>query len=322
MAKKLRRVKQFQDTTATVRLLIELDKKRKALRRQLAKEREREHARFLGAVTRPKQPAGSGNRAAIPTSRRTAIRILADGDSWFNYPVGPHHLPHKDGVIVQLEPLLGYPIDNIAKPGETAERLLGLSGREMLVTRLGNGQVKYDALLFSGSGNDFAGDEFCIFLDDSGNSPPPPDKLLNFDAVRGMQAVLTAEFEELIRIRDNHSPHTVIFVNCYDFPWIGGGGVCRQGPWLKPSLDWTYEALGVANPSLDDEFKVVKTLLLTLPKLLSDIAANTKKFIVVPTQGTLIPGPSADWQNEMHPSSNGFAKIARVFMEQLALQFP
>jgi len=88
-------------------------------------------------------------------------------------------------------------------------------------------------------------------------------------------------------------------------------------------LDYVYKHLGVANPDPNDEFVVVKTLLQMCGAMQNRVAADptVEKFIVVPTQGTLTPNNS-DWQNEIHPSSAGFAKIAAKFQASLASVFP
>jgi hypothetical protein len=106
-------------------------------------------------------------------------------------------------------------------------------------------------------------------------------------------------------------------------PAVTGKPVCGAGPWLRPSLDYAYKRLGVPNPSPDDEFIVVKTVLQQFKAMLDRIAADPaiKNFVVVPTQGTLDPGDT-DWQNEIHPSTRGFALIAGRFLDVLNAQFP
>jgi hypothetical protein len=51
-----------------------------------------------------------------------------------------------------------------------------------------------------------------------------------------------------------------------------------------------------------------------LQKIASD--PQVRGFVVVPTQGTL-QANRTDWQNEIHPSTSGFVKIAKKF--QMAL---
>jgi hypothetical protein len=80
-------------------------------------------------------------------------------------------------------------------------------------------------------------------------------------------------------------------------------------------------------PDPKNEFIIVKTLLQRLHAMLTNIAAKQKGFVVVPTQGTLTPSHvppqpgDIDWQNEIHPSSVGFEKIAMKFREALAAVF-
>ncbi len=94
-----------------------------ALRDQIARDRARRHAEYLQQVDNPTEPPvalarESGIevlRALAPAAGKRPLRILAEGDSWFDYPLP---WPQGDGVIYQLQDLLGYPIDNMAHWGE------------------------------------------------------------------------------------------------------------------------------------------------------------------------------------------------------------
>lgn len=307
--------------SATSAPVTELFRARRRMRAQIARDRTRRYNEFLREVEKPTEAPGpeTALRSLALLPGKQNLRILAEGDSWFEYPLP---ITHGDGVIYQLQKLLGYGIANMAHHGLEVEQMLGLSMRQEIISRLNDPEVKFDALLFSGGGNDIAGDQFCIWLKDS---PPlvPPDQLLDTNAVSAALAILEAEFRELIDLRDQFSPQTVIFVHEYDFPPITGQGVCGEGPWLKPSLDYAYRHLGVSNPTPDDEFLVVKTLMQRFAEMLRRVASDSKvqKFVVVPTQGTLSPDRS-DWQNEIHPSAAGFAKIAKKFQASLATVFP
>jgi hypothetical protein len=301
--------------------VAELFLARQKMRAQVAKDRNQRYKEFLSEVEHPAEAPtfGTALRSLEMLAGKRNLRILAEGDSWFEYPLPPGR---GDGVIYQLEKLLGYPIANMAHHGLEVEQMLGLSMRQEIIRRLTDSRVNFDALLFSGGGNDIVGDQFCIWLKDS---PPvvPPGQMLDINAVSAALAILEAEYRELIDIRNEYSRDTVIFVHGYDFPKISGRGVCGAGPWLKPSLDYTYKHLGVANPDPDDEFLVVKTVMQLFAAMLNKIAgdADIEKFVVVPTQGTLSPDDS-DWQNEIHPSSAGFTKIAAKFQTALGSVFP
>ena len=69
-------------------------------------------------------------------------------------------------------------------------------------------------------------------------------------------------------------------------------------------------------PSMQRE--VITIMLRGMQERLADIAstpANTKRFKVVATQGTL-PNET-DWLNEMHPTKKGFEKIARKIYAEM-----
>jgi len=300
---------------------VALYQAQKKLRDEIERDRAQRFKEFLAQTKEPREPPAPGValRAVAAAAGKQNLRILAEGDSWFEYPLP---VAHGDGVIYQLQKLLGYEIANMAHHGLEVEQMMGLSIRQEIITRLSNPQVKFDALLFSGGGNDIVGDQFCIWLKDS-PPVPAPTQMLDMNAVNSTLAILEAEYRELVDIRNQYSPQTVIFAHAYDFPPITGKGVCGAGPWLKPSLDYAYQHLGVANPNPNDEFVVVKTLMQMFRAMLDRIAADptVQKFILVPTQGTLTPDAS-DWQNEIHPSSAGFAKIAKEFQTSLATVFP
>jgi hypothetical protein len=95
-----------------------------------------------------------------------------------------------------------------------------------------------------------------------------------------------------------------------------------MGRWPSPSFDSAYKHLGVSNPNPNDGFLVVKTLMQMFAAMLDRVAADAEvqRFVVIPTQGTLRPNNS-DWQNEIHPSSTGFAKIAQKFQASLGSVF-
>jgi hypothetical protein len=290
---------------------------RQALQARVARDRATRYAAYVQQLSKPTEPPGGQRRAMIaadePAHQR--LRILAEGDSWFEYPnrgliVGDA----VDGVIYQLQNLLGYPIANMAHHGEEVRQMLGLNQRREIISRLSDPNVRFDALLFSGGGNDLVGDQFCIWLRDEAPGIAPED-LLYSDRLQDALGCVEAGYRDLIDIRDTHSADTAIFLHGYDFPPVTGIGVCGNGPWLKPSLDFHKVAVG------NDQFRVVRALLEQFQVMIQRVAATSRDVTVVPTQGTLI-ADQQDWQNEIHPSSSGFAKIAVKFQQSLQTRFP
>src|SRR5262249_49975798 len=135
--------------------------------------------------------------------------------------------------------------------------------------------------------------------------------LMGLDAGRfqGALDMVEASYEALFAFRDKYAPSVPVVGHSYDFPIPNGVHPICAGPWLQPSLrycGWTVLADGI---------RILQTALAGFAKLLSTLGADpANNFIVVPTQGTLA---TADWANELHPTSAGFKAIAQKFVTTL-----
>lgn len=244
--------------------------------------------------------------------------LLAHGDSWFDYPLTGNGLPFaQTDVIAHLESM-GEPnplILNVSHFGDASTQEMALPKQQRLLAALADpanwGPSRTpDAILFSGGGDDIAGDQFCIFLDANAPGSTGLDQQ-RFDAALGM---VEASFLDLFAFRDRHAPGVPIFAHDYDFPIPNGVHPLCAGPWIQPSLvfmGWT---------DIDAGARIVKTALEGFSSLLGGLAAeSTNGFHLVQTQGTLAP---ADWANELHPNPEGFGKIAGKFDAALRAAFP
>ena len=172
---------------------------------------------------------------------------------------------------------------------------------------LSNG--KPDAILFSGGGNDIAGDQFCVFLDYATFATAG----LNSARFQGALGLVAASYLDLFAFRDRYAPGVPIFGHCYDFPMPNGVHPICSGTWLKPALDFCGYNVAQGTAIVAQVLTRLKDLLTTL----SSEAANN--FILVDTHGTL---QSTDWANELHPYPPGFSMIANKFLAALRLHFP
>ena len=278
-----------------------------ALERRVTAERAKRYADFqkqLKTIT----------KATVRRAAPTLPILLAEGDSWFDYP---WILGTRGSVIDHLQQLyaekgLNVPILNMAHHGDDVRQILGLSQRQEIEKRLSDPKIHYDALLFSGGGNDLVGDQFCLWLRPftTGATPTSLIDLGRFDAI--LQFV-EAGYRDLVEIRNRLSPTTKIFVHGYDYPPPNGKGVCGVGPWLRPSL--TYR--GIVDKALQQD--VMKEILQRFRAVLKQVEATSTDLFYVETQGTLQP---QEWHNEIHPDRKGFTKVARQFQAALAAQFP
>ncbi len=251
--------------------------------------------------------------AAVPNTPRS-LNLFADGDSWFDYPLpvlSPNDTIRSIGRHGAPQPL----ILNLAHYGDEARDDLGVRQRERIIQNLtdpGNGT--FDAILFSGGGNDTVGNQFCLWIRDF-TPGMTPSQGINVPRLGAVLGVVKSAYEDLILIRDKFVPQCPLFIHGYDFAIPSGVGVCENliGPWLKPSLTlrgWTDPVTAR---------QVVKEFLLQFRDTLVQIASTHKNVVYVETQGTLT---DKEWANELHPTPGGFDKIGAKFLAALRQEFP
>lgn len=243
--------------------------------------------------------------------------ILAEGDSWFDYPV-----PRQGGgAIDSLDRLFKRDrvrciINNLAHYGHTVQGMLGVDQRERLREELAEAVAEgrpYKALLFSGGGNDIAGDQFLFWIKRRDEAASIADAI-DETPFRAILTIIEKGYRDLIRLRNETSPATVLIVHAYDFPPEFGEGVCFIGPWLKPSLDYR-------GWSASEYFGVVKRALERFASMLAALAADpANRMLMARTQGAL-PDKN-QWDNELHPNAAGFQIIAQRLRDALRTAFP
>ena len=236
------------------------------------------------------------------------LRILAEGDSWFRYPLD------GGGVIHRLQKAIGIPILNLATPGDEVRYMLGVKERKDLESVLHKAKTKgepFDVLLFSGGGNDIVGDAMCLWVKtwDPAHTPAEHLDTVRFGKILG---VVHSAYEDFFATVKDVSPSTRVLVHEYDFALPTGKRVCFHGPWLKPSLDFRRF------PALAQRAALVKEMLLQFKALITQLAARPN-VTLIPTQGTLT---ASQWANELHPTPAGFDAITLKFRTALKAAFP
>ena len=124
-----------------------------------------------------------------------------------------------------------------------------------------------------------------------------------------------------------------IFIHTYDYLTprnapagpLNIPGLPQFGPWMYPPLNSSEYSIPKG-----DWKKLSHVFIDRLAKTLIDVvnANPSKKLILVNTRGKLIPatlgskGVSSDWQNEIHPTSDGYIKLAEVWKQELLNEFP
>jgi hypothetical protein len=296
--------------------LAEAGKQRLAFSKQQDEERARRIREYSRVMSLLKNRGVKGLRrhglAGVAAATAAPLQILAEGDSWFDYPVPLF----GGGVIPRLERLLGVPILNLAKAGDEVRFMLGVEERKILSHQLQQGNPAggpWDVLLFSGGGNDIVDNPMALWIRDFDPQLPAAAHLIQprFDAAL---ALVRAGYEDAIAFRDRFSPKTHLVFHTYDFAIPDGRGICFQGPWLRPAFD-SHGFPKTGTVARD----VVRTMLTQFAAMLAGL--ETDNVTVINGQGTLSPVP-ASWHNELHPSSTGFDKFAKLFRTKLKALFP
>jgi len=298
---------------------LAVERRKRALARRA--ERQRRIAEYAAVMSLMQE---HGVRKAAPKGRRRAparapkalarpLKVFAEGDSWFDYPV-PFF---GGGIIKRLEDLLGVPVLNLADAGDEVRFMLGVEQRKLLAQQLKRGSPAggpWDALLFSGGGNDIVADPMALWIRAYDPTLPAGEHIhaQRFGAALG---IVAAGYEDLIALRDALSPTTHLVFHTYDWAIPDGRGVCHLGPWLKPTFD-----LRGFPPDLAFRGEVVRAMLRQFAVMLNALA-RPGSVTVIDGQGTLPPKVES-WHNELHPSKAGYDTFAKRFRDTLKGLFP
>ncbi|MGF1632273.1 MAG: SGNH/GDSL hydrolase family protein [Phycisphaerae bacterium] len=260
--------------------------------------------------------------AKAARARPTALRVLAEGDSWFAYPRGGLLVGAPSNVVQQLQRIDRNPqllIHDLSSNGDEAVAMVAGASKLELLKRLSSRE--YDVLLFSGGGNDIVGMyDFDFFLNDYRQGFSAVD-CLRLDRFERRLGQIMAAYQDLIDLTGDYAANKAIKIvsHTYDLAVPDPRGAQFLGGLLKidGARSWMYPYLmdhGITDPNLQ---KQVAAYMLgrfrDMMLALANAPESQGRFVVVDTHGTLKP---ADWLNEIHPTPDGFLKIARRIYTQ------
>jgi hypothetical protein len=281
-----------------------------------------------GYTTVPVAERGAGAeplRAMLAaTPKKRTFKLLAQGDSWFDYPPGTD-------IIDCLHSNHGHTITNIAVAGSTLnDEAYGPVPREIFGLPLGPKQSddpsrivelvhriqqdKPQALLLSAGGNDVAGDEFFSFINNARSGLSPVNEEVLDGVVNG---TFRAAYEYLISTAlaaaKDAGIAMPIFTHGYDYPWPDGRAVTLFLVWkIGPWFDSTFNHKNYPNENAADlraRHDIIVKLIDALNSMLASVAQKyAGQVFHVNLVGTL--KSSADWANELHPGNSGFRALA------------
>jgi len=281
-----------------------------------ALQQGREHARFVLERRRERAARRRGARGL------SAGLLVAEGDSWFDYPFFD--------VLEELEQGFNYSIESAAHKGDTIEEMAydpnQLDKLARMLEKLAAQKRIPKAILLSGGGNDIAGEEFSVLLNHKQSALPALseqvmagllDERLRWAIVTLAGAVTHLCDRSLGRI-------VPILIHGYDYPvpdgrgYLGGFWVL-PGPWLAPG----FQKKGYDDRHLRQRCDVMVTLIDRFNKVLAEIAGGSglehvrhvdlRRVISQVPDGTAYKNYKTWWGNELHPTEKGFARVAERF---------
>lgn len=239
--------------------------------------------------------------------------VLCFGDSWFWYPIpGIGNLSDRFVQFGRYRPINNQAFDIV---------VLGRNGMEIeipekklledmsTVMRWEKSAIRM--IVVSGGGNDFAGaDDLDPLLQvgkdhDVSSWFKPKQTSALFDAIKH-------GYENIIHLRDTFCPKVPIVTHCYDYPHATGTSLLWFSPWFKPSFD----RIGMPEILRDAALSMMIDRFADMQRAL---AHANQPYHFVDTRNALA---ATDWANELHPTADGFDKLASRFHPFFAQYLP
>lgn len=264
----------------------------------------------------------SGDPRSSPGSAEFAYRLLAEGDSWFTIGGIP-----SSNLLYELRLPQSGIVCNIASPGDTLVRIADLARnrdlQKLLTERFG---YRWHAILLSAGGNDLMDRAGQLLRNPDAGSSDPRDYLVTVqveDFVRDVQD----GYRIITGLRDapqSANAGVPIVVHGYDYPTPRDAParfitLPVLGPWLQRA----YDDHGIAEDMRIPITNFLVDVLAEAIKVLAEGPSALPDFHFVETRGALqraaagATGVSGDWLNEIHPSPDGYRKIAARIGEKV-----
>jgi hypothetical protein len=249
-------------------------------------------------------------------------RYLAQGDSWFSLgALPPEFTTNLPEELVLTRSTL---VVNCARPGKVLALMTDTTQdpkfNNLLARR--NTRWPWDGLLLSGGGNDliaaavvpgdFPQARRLLLRADEWGAQPDASRYLSEAGWQTFGDHLTEVFELLVAKRAAAvHPEMPIVLHAYDHvtPRNAPAGP-GMGPWLYKAMNDLY---GIPP---DDRNALSDLMIDRLLVLLQGLAQAHANVTLINAVGTLLradaaaTGESHDWENEIHPTKDGYAKLA------------
>ncbi len=255
------------------------------------------------------------NRRLKSSTYPNELTIVAEGDSWFDYPL------KKDVIDYLIK--RGYAIKKFSQAGDTLENMIFGATYQKKGDRITHdGQVslqktlqaikqcKPKFVLFSGGGNDIVGTEILGYLN---HKLSKPAELINKPIFKARLAQMKISLDFFINAVHRTKKDCHILMDGYDYAKINGKGykliIRFKGPWILPSMG--AKAITVKK----DQTAIIKYLVDEFNQMLRSLDRKYSFFHHIDLRNQF-PN-DAEWDNEIHLKNRGFKKVADLYHQKM-----
>ncbi|MBP0624719.1 hypothetical protein J8I82_33135 [Cupriavidus sp. LEh25] len=279
-------------------------------------------------------PASHLQTDAAPDFNLFALKLLAQGDSWFS--INGLSLFAASSLLMRLRFSQDTAIVNCADPADTLKHMVEWRQDPFFFRHFAAGagfEENWDGLLLSGGGNDLI-DALAVLPHDRNGVPRmtgerllltkseraamgPVGRYVSPDGWAAFRDHMLAQYRALdrLRARSAKNRHIPIFTHCYSYAQPRDVGAGPLGPWLFPSL-LAYEVPPVDWLELTRHF---------IDLLHDEIIAGAalENFHILDSRAMAPPAPAdptaadPNWLNEIHMTAKGYDLIAPAFVKMV-----
>jgi hypothetical protein len=239
--------------------------------------------------------------------------IVAEGDSWFKYPL-------KKDILDYLKED-GFAIKDFSKAGDTLENMV--FGSEYDASYVYKGPLslqdtlnaitlhKPEFFLLSAGGNDIIGNNLVSFLR---HKHVNPEQLINKTAFDDKIAQMRMTLDFYFKAVTAKSPNVKILMHGYDYPKVNGTSYDFwifkvKGPWILPAM---------ASKAIQDKLvqaDIVKYFIDGYNQMLTDLSSVHENFYHIDLRGLF--KEERHWDNEIHLNSVAYRRAANEFIKKM-----
>lgn len=247
------------------------------------------------------------------------VRVVAQGDSWFDYPPGID-------IIKWLKLTSGYSIKNFATAGDTLENMVYGSlinqaswthkppEMDAVIDEIKSSKPAF--FLFSG-GNDIVGRRLDGFLNHASSNPTSllRNEVLDYSIDR----VFKGAYETMIQRVQQANPKIHILFHGYGRGIPTGKAVINVGPlrligpWLRPALT----RKNILDPAV--QRTVIATIADRFNEMLKGLASGKPNLHFIDLRTEIKDG---DWVNENHLNALAYRRVAALFEAKMNALLP